>query len=65
MSIKKMLNFTLVQIRVPKNVICQKLVQVNSIEEYKLQFCTIRLPVTFCKLMFCIFLNSFEISVKF
>jgi hypothetical protein len=30
-----------------ENVICQKLVQVSSIEEYKLQFCTLLLPVTF------------------
>jgi hypothetical protein len=30
-----------------EKVICQKLVQVSSIEEYKLQFCTLLLPVTF------------------
>ncbi len=30
-----------------EKVICQKLVQVSSIEEYKLQFCTLPLPVTF------------------
>ena len=30
-----------------ENVICQKLVQVSSIEEYKLQFCTLLWPVTF------------------
>jgi hypothetical protein len=30
-----------------EKVICQKLVQVSSIEEAKLQFCTLLLPVTF------------------
>jgi hypothetical protein len=30
-----------------EKVICQKLVQVNSIEEEKLQYCTLLLPVTF------------------
>ncbi len=30
-----------------EKVICQKLVQVSSIEEYKLQFCTLLWPVTF------------------
>jgi hypothetical protein len=30
-----------------EKVICQKLVQVSSIEEDKLQFCTLLLPVTF------------------
>ncbi len=30
-----------------EKVICQKLVQVSSIEEYKLQLCTLLLPVTF------------------
>jgi hypothetical protein len=30
-----------------EKVICQKLVQVSSREEYKLQFCTLLLPVTF------------------
>ena len=55
MSIKKTQNFTLIfQIRgnnlkkvYLKKVICQKLVQVSSIEEDKLQFCTLILPVTF------------------
>jgi len=48
-----------------ENVICQKLVQVSSIEEYKLQFCTLLLPVTFLFCICCIFLNRFQISVKF
>ena len=48
-----------------EKVICQKLLQVSSREEYKLQFCTLLLPVTFLWAIFCIFLNSFEISVKF
>ncbi len=48
-----------------EKVICQKLLQVSSREEYKLQFCTLLLPVTFCQQIFGIFLNSFEISVKF
>jgi hypothetical protein len=30
-----------------EKVICQKLLQVRSREEYKLQFCTLLLPVTF------------------
>ncbi len=30
-----------------EKVICQKPVQVSSIEEAKLQFCTLLLPVTF------------------
>jgi hypothetical protein len=30
-----------------EKVICQKRVQVSSVEEYKLQFCTFLLPVTF------------------
>jgi hypothetical protein len=55
MSIKKTQNFTLIfQIRgnnlkkvYLKKVICQKLVQVSSIEEDKLQFCTLLLTVTF------------------
>ncbi len=29
-----------------EKVICQKLVQVSSIEDYKLRFCTLLLPVT-------------------
>ena len=48
-----------------EKVNCQKLVQVSSIEEYKLQFCTLLLPVTFLLANFCIFLNRFQISVKF
>jgi hypothetical protein len=55
MSIKNTQNFTLIfQIRgnnlkkvYLEKVICQKLVQVSSIEEDKLQFCTLLLPVTF------------------
>ncbi len=48
-----------------KKVICQKFLQVSSMEEHKLQFCTLLLPITFLLAFFCIFLNSFEISVKF
>ncbi len=47
-----------------EKVFCQKLVQVSSIEEDKLQFCTLLLPVTFLLQIFCIFLNRFQISVK-
>ena len=54
MSIKKHRIVRLFQIRgnnlkkvYLEKVICQKLVQVNSIEEHKLQFCTLLLPVTF------------------
>ena len=32
----------------PEKVICQKLLQVSSIEEDKLQFCKLLLPVTLC-----------------
>jgi hypothetical protein len=48
-----------------EKVIWQKLVQVSCIEEYKLQFCTLLLLVTFFQLIFYIFLNRFQISVKF
>jgi hypothetical protein len=41
-----------------EKVIFQKLVQVSSREENKLQFCTLLLPVTFLLAIFCIFLNS-------
>jgi hypothetical protein len=45
----------------PEQFTCQKLLQVGSIEEEKLQFCTL-----FCQLLskqiFRIFLNSLEIS---
>jgi hypothetical protein len=37
-----------------EKVICQKLLQVSSREEYKLQFCTLLLAVTF---LFAIFLH--------
>jgi hypothetical protein len=53
MSTKKQ-NFTVIQIRgnnltkvYLEKVSCQKLLQDSSIEEYKLQFCTLLLPVTF------------------
>jgi hypothetical protein len=48
-----------------EKVICQILLQVSSIEEDKLQFCTLLLPITFLLELFSYFLNSFEISVKF
>jgi hypothetical protein len=51
MSIKKTQNYTLISNPWKKvylgKVFCQKLLQVSSIEEDKLQFCTLLLPVTF------------------
>jgi hypothetical protein len=44
--------------------ICKNVLQVSSIEEDKLHFCTLLLTVTFLLANFCIFLTSFEISVK-
>jgi hypothetical protein len=41
-----------------EKVICQKLVQVRSIEEYKLQFCTLLLPVTFLLANFLRFFST-------
>jgi hypothetical protein len=72
MSIKKTQNFTLIlnpwkeceKVYLEK-VICQKFVQVSSIEEDKLQFCTLLMAVTFLLANFCISLNRFQISVKF
>ncbi len=49
----------------PEKVICQKLLQISNTEEENPQFCTLFSPVTFCQQSFIIFLNSFEISVKF
>ncbi len=40
------------------------LLKVRSIEEDKLQFCTLILPITFLLQIFRIFFNSFEISVN-
>ncbi len=45
--------------------ICQKLLQVSSREEYKLQFWTLLLSVTFLLANFLHFLKSFKISAKF
>ena len=43
-----------------EKVICQKLVQVSSIEDYKLQFCTLLLPVTFLLANFLHFSQQFR-----
>ena len=43
-----------------EKVICQKLIQVSSIEEYKLQFCTLLLPVTFLLANFLHFSQQFQ-----
>jgi hypothetical protein len=48
-----------------EKVICQKLLQVCSREEYKLQFCTLLLRVTFLLANFLHFSQQFQISVKF
>ncbi len=41
-------------------VICQKLLQVSSREEFKLQFCTLLLPVTFLLANFLHFSPQFR-----
>ena len=43
-----------------EKVICQKLLQVSSREEYKLQFCTLLLPVTFLLANFLHFSQQFR-----
>jgi hypothetical protein len=43
-----------------KKVICQNFLQVSSIEEYKLQFCTALLPVTFLLANFLHFSQQFR-----
>jgi hypothetical protein len=43
-----------------EKVICQKLLQVSSREEYKLQFCTLLLPVTFLLANFWHFSQQFR-----
>jgi hypothetical protein len=70
MSIQKTQNFTLISNPWSGNnlkkffylekVICQKLLQVSSREEYKLQFCTLLLPVTFLLANFLHFSQQFQ-----
>jgi hypothetical protein len=43
-----------------EKVICQKLLQFSSREEYKLQFCTLLLPVTFLLANFLHFSQQFR-----
>jgi hypothetical protein len=43
-----------------EKVICQKLVQVSSIEEYNLQFCTLSFPVSFLLANFLQFSQQFQ-----
>jgi hypothetical protein len=43
-----------------EKVICQKLLQVSSRKEYKLQFCTLLLPVTFLLANFLHFSQKFR-----
>jgi hypothetical protein len=42
------------------NIICQKILQVSSIEEDKLQFCTLLLPVSFLLANFFHFSQQFQ-----
>jgi hypothetical protein len=67
MSIQKTQNFTLISNPWKKfeklyleKVICQKLLQVSSREEYKLQFCTLLLHVTFLLANFLHFSQQFR-----
>jgi hypothetical protein len=43
-----------------EKVICQKLTQVSSIKENKLQFCTLLLPITFLVANFLHFSQQFR-----
>ena len=43
-----------------EKVICQKLLQISSREEFKLQFCTLLLPVTFLLANFLHFSQQFR-----
>jgi hypothetical protein len=47
-----------------EKVICQKLLQVSSREEYKLQFYTLLLPVTFLLANFLHFSQQFRNQCK-
>jgi hypothetical protein len=66
MSIQKTQNFTLIpnpwkqfkKVYLEK-VICHKLLQVSSREEYKLEFCTLLLPATFLLANFLHFSQQF------